>query len=108
MKLSLRNCGGHCLAASRVRPLFLIALWLAGAWPLLAAPAGPTVISGSASFSQQGALTTIQAANNAIINYQSFNILAHETVQFIQPGPNSRVLNRVVGDGPTSIFGNLL
>jgi filamentous hemagglutinin family protein len=75
---------------------------------LYAGPAGESVATGQASFQRQGPVTTITAGNNAIINYRSFNILANETVQFIQPNAASRVLNRVSGDGPTSILGSLL
>ena len=75
---------------------------------LWGAPTGQNVAQGQASFTQQGNTTIIQAGNNAIINYQSFNIQANETVQFIQPSADSRVLNRVLGNVPTSILGNLL
>ena len=75
---------------------------------LRAAPTGGQVVQGTASISQVGSTTMITAGNNAIINYQSFNILANETVQFVQPNANSRVLNRVLGDVPTSIFGTLM
>src|ERR1051325_10000899 len=75
---------------------------------LQAGPVGATVVAGQATIGQQGNLTTVQAANNSIINYRSFDILAHETVQFIQPDSSARVLNRVLDAAPTSILGNLL
>ena len=75
---------------------------------LWANPTGQTVVHGQATFSQQGNTLIIQAANNTIINYQSFDILANETVQFVQPSSSSRVLNRVLSDVPTSILGTLL
>lgn len=68
---------------------------------------GATVVHGNATINQQGATTIINAGNNAIINYQSFNVLAHESVQFVQPGADSRVLNRILGGMPSSIEGNL-
>ena len=73
-----------------------------------AEPMGAAVVRGQVAISQQGPNTTIRAGNDSIINYQSFNILSHETVQFVQPDSNSRVLNRVLGPVPTSILGNLL
>ncbi len=47
--------------------------------------------------------------NKAIINWSSFNIGKGELTRFIQPGKNSVVLNRVIGNlGPTEIYGTLL
>ncbi len=76
--------------------------------PALAGPKGEKVVHGQASFLRHGAVTTIQAGHNAIINYNSFNIGAHETVRFIQPSASSRVLNRVLSHDPTIIDGKLL
>jgi len=74
----------------------------------LAAPQGEQVVRGSAQFTRDGATTTIRAANGAVINYSSFDVAAHETVRFIQPGAQSRVLNRVNSPLPTQINGSLL
>ncbi|MBL9031140.1 MAG: filamentous hemagglutinin N-terminal domain-containing protein [Phycisphaerae bacterium] len=71
-------------------------------------PTGGQVASGSATIRQQGATTTITASNGAIINYQSFNIAAGETVRFVQPDASSRVLNRVTGPDPSRIAGSLI
>lgn len=73
----------------------------------LANPTGQQVVAGSATFAQQGATTTITASNNAIINYQTFNIAQGETVRFVQPTAASRVLNRIQGNAPSTINGNL-
>lgn len=70
-------------------------------------PTSGTVVAGSASFNQSGATTTITASNNAIIDYNSFNIPAGYTVQFVQPSSTSRVLNRVIGGNISEIFGTL-
>ncbi|MHB1155927.1 MAG: two-partner secretion domain-containing protein [Phycisphaerales bacterium] len=75
---------------------------------LSAAPTGESVQAGSADFARSGNLTQITASNGAIINYQSFNIGAAETVRFIQPDAASRVLNRITGADPTQIDGTLL
>src|SRR5450631_3182806 len=74
---------------------------------LFGAPTGPQVVAGSASFVTNGALTTITAANNSIINYSGFNILQNETVLFVQPSSTARVLNRVQSADPTQILGSL-
>ncbi len=84
----------------------------AGAAALAALPAfgqvaGERVVHGSASFQRQGTLTTITASNNAIINYNSFNVRANETVRFVQPDAASRVLNRITTSVPTHIDGTI-
>jgi len=72
-----------------------------------AAPQGEQVIAGEATFTREGAHTTIQTSHQAIINYQSFDIARHESVLFQQPAVSSRVLNRVISDDPTRIMGSL-
>ncbi len=42
-----------------------------------------------------------------MINWQSFNILQGQTVQFVQPNSSSVALNRIVGSDSSSIFGTL-
>lgn len=73
-----------------------------------AGPEGAQVAAGSATIQQNGATWTITAGNGAIINYQSFDIAAPETVRFIQPDATSRVLNRIQSEAPTRIDGTLL
>lgn len=77
--------------------------------PVRANPQGGVVVGGSASILQPSpALTSIrQYTPNAIINWQSFSIGMGEAVRFNQPSPASAVLNRVVGNDPSSIFGSL-
>ena len=65
------------------------------------------VVSGTASFTQDGNLTVITAGNRSIIDYTSFDISKNETVQFVQPGAQATVLNRVTTPDPTNIFGHL-
>lgn len=76
--------------------------------PALADPQGERVVHGQATFDRSGDVTRITAADKTVINYQSFNIGANETVQFIQPDAMSRVLNRIKGADPTQIDGTLL
>jgi len=73
-------------------------------------PQGASVLNGDVNITSLPAnnLTLIEASHNSIINYQSFNIAGHETVQFIQPSASSRVFNRVIGAGATHIDGSLL
>ncbi len=92
------------LVAGQALALFAPAVFSASA---LAQPRNPRVVAGSASFSQNGNVTTVLAANRTIINYSSFNIAAGQTVRFIQPSANSAVLNRVLSMMPTTINGTL-
>jgi filamentous hemagglutinin family protein len=84
----------------------------ASAWALaaLAGPAGPNVVGGSATIqgAGSGTVTINQTSQNAIINWQTFNIGRNETTTFVQPGSSSTALNRVIGGrGPSLIDGTL-
>ena len=70
-------------------------------------PKGQQVIQGQAQFSKSGNTLQIVPSDNAIINYDSFNIQTYETVRFLQQSSQSRVLNRVMNSLPTNIDGNL-
>jgi filamentous hemagglutinin family protein len=98
------------LPAKRTRALAMLAGLVASlhAPIALGGPEGAQVVAGNASIVRDGSTTLIRASNNAIINYNSFNIAGHETVRFLQPDAASRVLNRIQGAGPTRIDGSLL
>lgn len=74
---------------------------------VLAAPAGMTVQSGSASLSYNGPQLNIIASHNAFLNWGSFNIAPGETTTFIQPSAASVVWNHIHDANPSQIFGNL-
>src|SRR5258707_1176842 len=85
----------------------LIAL---SAAPAAAGPEGGTVVGGAATIQGQGGAAVIvnQSSTSAIINWNTFNIGARESVRFNQPGSSSVVLNRVTGGlGPSEILGTL-
>jgi filamentous hemagglutinin family protein len=76
----------------------------------LAAPAGGQVRAGNAAISQNGsrAVTTIdQASQRAAIDWQSFDVDAHERVQFNQPNQRAATLNRIFDQKPSEIFGQV-
>ena len=75
---------------------------------VLAGPEGAEVIHGQVSLQQSGLNTVIHASDKSIINYTSFDIARPEVVQFIQPGSNASVLNRILSPNPTCIDGTLL
>ena len=72
-------------------------------------PSGPTVVNGTADIQLQGSGERMVIANsaNAILNWNAFSIGRENTVQFIQPSANSKVLNRVTGNDPSNIMGSL-
>jgi len=75
--------------------------------PALGGPEGERVVAGRADFAREGSHTTIRAADNTIINYTGFDIASNESVRFVQPGADARVLNRVNSPDPTRINGSL-
>jgi filamentous hemagglutinin family protein len=94
------------LATSALVPLGL-SFGLASA---LANPLGGQVVGGSASIAGQGtsAVTVTQSSQNAVVNWQSFNIGAGEITRFVQPNSSATILNRVTGDpNPSTILGTL-
>ncbi|MDR2462320.1 MAG: filamentous hemagglutinin N-terminal domain-containing protein, partial [Verrucomicrobiales bacterium] len=75
---------------------------------VLAAPSGGSVSAGGANVSVSGNTTTInQTTGKAVIDWQSFGIKAHETVNFLQPGAAAAILNRVTGAEASQILGAL-
>ncbi|MFZ6686355.1 autotransporter-associated beta strand repeat-containing protein [Undibacterium sp. SXout11W] len=77
--------------------------------PPLALPQGGVVTSGNAKINQTttNQLTINQLTQQAVINWNSFNIGEQATVNFVQPNSNASVLNRVLSIEPTQIFGQL-
>ncbi|WP_394243757.1 filamentous hemagglutinin N-terminal domain-containing protein [Halopseudomonas laoshanensis] len=89
-----------------VPAILMAAACLAGA-PALAGPPAPHVVTGVVDIQQQGNLLTITNTPGAILEWQRLSIGPDEIMHFIQQGPNSAVLNRVVGQDPTQILGVL-
>jgi filamentous hemagglutinin family protein len=90
----------------------LLALTLAlsqalGAGTAWANPMDPVVVNGGATFNNNGNVLTIVNTPGAIINWGSFNIGGNETTRFVQQGPSSAVLNRILGQDPSTILGAL-
>ena len=71
-------------------------------------PTGYSTAAGSVGFARtSGTLTINQSSQNAIVNYQSFSIGQHNTVNIVQPNASSALLNRVTGSTPSTIAGHL-
>jgi len=75
---------------------------------LHAQPTDGTVVSGHATIETAANLTTITADNNSVLRWGSFDVPANETVRFVQPGSEARVLNWIGGLTPSQIDGSLL
>ncbi len=87
----------------------LLALSLLLHTTALAGPAGEQVTAGSATVSRPDAVTTLitQQSQKAVIDWQNFSIGLPEMVRFQQPDAGSVVLNRVLGNDPSLINGQL-
>ncbi|WP_130618625.1 YDG domain-containing protein [Dyella amyloliquefaciens] len=107
---SASSTGTSCRRHRRILELSLLASALAMAGVAQAAngPSGGQVIAGSGSIQQAGLITTIQQNSPTLqLNWQSFNIGADETVNFVQPGRSAIAVNRVFSNNPSDIFGRL-
>ena len=75
----------------------------------LANPTGGQVVGGTATITTPNANSTQikQSSQNAVINWQQFSVGANQYVQFLQPNSSAVILNRVIGNNPSSIFGDI-
>jgi len=89
------------------RPLCLCLALALGSSLVHANPSNPTVVNGSASLSRTGNSLTIVNSPNTIINWGSFSIDKGEATRFVQQSSASGVLNRVTGQDPSQILGQL-
>lgn len=70
---------------------------------------GVDVGTATGSYSSDGHKLTIdQTSNNAILDWNSFNIAAGNNVQFVQPSTTSVALNDIHQADASQIFGNLI
>ncbi|MGZ5798903.1 MAG: two-partner secretion domain-containing protein, partial [Caldimonas sp.] len=102
---------GPCAGASARRTPRLsdltFALVCAFAGSAGANPTGATVVSGQASVTSSGKSLIVTNSPGTIINWQGFSIAPDELTRFIQQSATSAVLNRVVGQDPSSLLGRL-
>jgi len=84
------------------------ALMMGGMNHAMALPQGGQVAAGAADIAaSQAEMAIHQATQNAVINWNSFNIGAGERVNIYQPNAQAALLNRVLGGNPSEIFGTL-
>ena len=72
-----------------------------------ASPQGGNVVGGSGAISQPNQNTTIvhQQSSSLAIDWQSFDVAKPDLVRFNQPSASAAVLNRVLNQTPSQIFG---
>ncbi|HYW55470.1 MAG TPA: filamentous hemagglutinin N-terminal domain-containing protein, partial [Polaromonas sp.] len=88
----------------------LLAVMLSGIAPqVMALPADGTVVGGQATITTPTANSMVvnQVSDKAILNWQSFNIGAGQSMQFVQPSAAAVALNRVIGNDASKIYGSL-
>ena len=97
-----------------LHPLAMAAALACGALPLSvnANPTGGVAIVGTAQMSAVGNQLTVTTQNGAgqghsAINWQTFSIPKGNTTYFAQPNATSTVINRVLTQTPSQIFGIL-
>ena len=84
-----------------------LTLFMAG--KTLALPINGQTAAGKATISTPSTaeMHIVQGSNRAIINWDSFSIDKGQSVNITQPTSQSTLLNRVVGNNPSEIFGSL-
>lgn len=95
--------------------IFMGVLILLGAVPIhagepgpAALPTGGVIAGGTGSIHQDGtSMTVTQESSRLITNWQDFSIGRDASVSFKQPSAGSIALNRVKGQSPSQIFGQL-
>jgi len=75
-------------------------------------PTMGSVIKGTANISQaqntvSSQMTIFQTSNQAVINWSSFNVGQNASVTFVQPSSSAAVLNRVLDNNASQIFGQI-
>lgn len=101
----------HQRPASQAFALKTLSLSLLMAYgsALHALPTSPTVTAGAATVAtpSSNSMVITQSTQNAVLNWQTFNVGAAESVRFVQPNSQSVALNRVLGSDPSRILGSL-
>jgi filamentous hemagglutinin family protein len=74
-----------------------------------AGPQGGNVAAGQGQINTPNATTTVvqQQSHSLVVNWQTFNVAKNELVQFNQPSASASVLNRVMNQTPSQIFGSV-
>jgi filamentous hemagglutinin family protein len=76
---------------------------------LIANPTGHKIISGDVAISSFNNNECIiqQNSNKAVVDWENFSIQENEITKFVQPSSSSAILNRVIGNDMSQIYGTL-
>ena len=88
------------------RIIFLVTLTV-GLRGLYGLPEGSEATSGGGTFSTQGTTMTFTAPDGSVFRHSAFNVANGETVKFVQPSANARVLNRIDASSSSTIDGRV-
>lgn len=98
----------HLTRGPRATSIALAVALALGAGMAHAGQTGGQVAAGVGAIHQDGATTTInQTSQRLSLNWQSFDIGANETVNFVQPGRDAIAVNRILGNKASDIYGHL-
>jgi len=71
-------------------------------------PLGGQITAGIGQIQQGATTTTIRQSSQTLsLNWQSFDLAANQTVNFLQPGRDAVAINRIFSSTPSDIFGRL-
>jgi filamentous hemagglutinin family protein len=75
----------------------------------LASPQGGQVVGGAGTIAQPTSTQTIvnQQTEKMVINWPSFNMDVGDVIRFYQPSSSATVLNRILDQNPSQIFGSI-
>ncbi|HEY7771770.1 MAG TPA: filamentous hemagglutinin N-terminal domain-containing protein, partial [Marinagarivorans sp.] len=106
-KFYLKSAGTNpLLRAKCARPWVLMTAILSA--PSYALPEGGQVVAGDARIDNAGdAMNIQQDSQRVIIDFESYNIAGHETVNYNQPNSDAVALNRVLGSDLSAIDGTI-
>lgn len=95
--------------AARSAEVLSVAALLLTAGTAFALPSGNKLAAGQATVSTPAArrMQITQTSNRAVMDWSSFSILKGEAVNISQPSSRSALLNRVVGNSASEIYGSL-
>jgi len=101
--------GGSLSRAPRLATIAVaVSLALSATGAAQAGQTGGQVSAGIGTIHQDGTTTTInQTTQRLSLNWQTFDIGANETVNFVQPGSDAIAVNRILGNKASDIYGHL-
>lgn len=85
----------------------LIMFFLVGLRGMYGLPEGSEPTSGGGSLSVEGNTMSFTAPDGSVFSHNSFNVGKGETVRFVQPSANARVLNRISSNSASTIDGRV-